>query len=144
MDPFVAIDFETIGLSPDMGGRATKIAAVLIRDGRIVSGYQSLFNAGLRTPAYIEQITCNSSVMIREAAPTSRVLAERADLVGGRPGARVSKEQIGPVIEMGFWAGGMMDFGYGSHRRPASPSVTIVRMKRDAQHRETSCLGNGF
>ncbi len=144
MDPVVVIDFETTGLSPEMGDRETEIAAVLIRDGRIVGGYQSLFNAWRRTPAYIEQLTGNSSVMIREAAPASRVLAERADLVGGRPGATVSKEQIGPMMEMGCWAGGMTDFGYGSIRRSASPSVTIVRMKRDAQHRETSCLGNGF
>jgi DNA polymerase-3 subunit epsilon len=32
MDPVVVIDFETTGLSPDMGDRAIEIAAVLIPD----------------------------------------------------------------------------------------------------------------
>jgi hypothetical protein len=127
-----------------MSERATKIAAVLIRSGRIVDGYQSLINAGRRTTAFIEQLTGNSSNMIREAAPASRVLAELADLVGGRPGATPSTEQIRPMMEMGCLAGGMTELGYGSIRRSASPPVTIVRMKQDAQHREISCLGNGF
>jgi DNA polymerase III subunit epsilon len=50
LEPVVVIDFETTGLSPDMGDRATEIAAVLIRDGRIVDQYQSLMNAGRRIP----------------------------------------------------------------------------------------------
>jgi hypothetical protein len=79
--------------------------------------------------------------MIREAPLRSRDLV---DLVGNRLRATQSKGQIGPMMEMGCLAGGMTDFGYGSLRGSASPSVTIVHMKRDAQHRETSCLGNGF
>ena len=50
MDPVVVIDFETTGLSPDYGARATEIAAVLIRDGRIVDQYQSLMSSGLHIP----------------------------------------------------------------------------------------------
>lgn len=57
MDPVVVIDFETTGLSPDSGDRATEIAAVLIRDGRIVDQYQSLMDAGLRIPSFIEHLT---------------------------------------------------------------------------------------
>lgn len=49
MDPVVVIDFETTGLSPDNGDRATEIAA-LVRDGRFVDQYQSLMNSGWRIP----------------------------------------------------------------------------------------------
>ena len=85
MDPLVVIDFETTGLSPDMGDRATEIAAVLIRDGRIVDQYQSLMNAGKRIPAFIEQFTGISNAMVREAPPASQVMAEVADFVGDYP-----------------------------------------------------------
>ncbi len=44
------IDFETTGNSPQGGGRATEIAAVLLRDGEIVGQYQSLMNTGAWIP----------------------------------------------------------------------------------------------
>ena len=79
------IDFETTGLSSDMGDRATEIAAVLIRDGCIVDQYQSLMNAGLRIPSFIEHLTGISNAMLRKAPPTSQVMAEVADFVGDYP-----------------------------------------------------------
>jgi DNA polymerase-3 subunit epsilon len=85
MDSVVVIDFETTGLSPDMGDRATEIAAVLIRDGRIVDQYQSLMNAGRRIPSFIEHLTGISNAMVREAPPASQVMAEVADFVGDYP-----------------------------------------------------------
>ena len=85
MDPLVVIDFETTGLSPDAGDRATEIAAVLIRDGHIVDQYQSLMNAGRRIPSFIEQLTGISNAMVREAPPASQVMAEVADFVGDYP-----------------------------------------------------------
>ncbi len=51
MDPVLVIDFETTGLSPDFGDRATEIAAVLIRVGRILDHHQNLMNAALRVPS---------------------------------------------------------------------------------------------
>jgi DNA polymerase III subunit epsilon len=85
MDPVVVIDFETTGLSPDAGDRATEIAAVLIRDGRIVDQYQSLMNAGRRIPSFIEHLTGITNAMVREAPPAARVMAEVADFVGDYP-----------------------------------------------------------
>ncbi len=85
MEPVVVIDFETTGLSPDMGDRATEIAAVLIRDGRIVDQYQSLMNAGRRIPAFIEHLTGISNAMVRQAPPAAQVMAEVADFVGDYP-----------------------------------------------------------
>ena len=82
MDPVVLIDFETTGLSPDNGDRATEIAAVLIRDGCIVDQYQSLMNAGRRIPSSIEHLNGIGNAMVREAPPASHAMAEVADFVG--------------------------------------------------------------
>ncbi len=85
MEAVAVIDFETTGLSPAQGDRATEIAAVIVRDGRVVDRYQSLMNAGVRIPAYIESLTGISNAMIRSAPPAAQVMREVADFVGGIP-----------------------------------------------------------
>ena len=85
MEAVAVIDFETTGLSPAQGDRATEIAAVIVRDGRVVDCYQSLMNAGVRIPAYIESLTGISNAMIRSAPPAAQVMREVADFVGGIP-----------------------------------------------------------
>ena len=43
----VVLDFETTGLSPDRGDRATEIGAVVLEQGEVVDRFQSLMNAGI-------------------------------------------------------------------------------------------------
>ena len=50
METVAVIDFETTGLSPAMGDRATEVAVVVVDDGKIVDRFQSLMNAGARIP----------------------------------------------------------------------------------------------
>src|SRR5215213_10324860 len=50
--PIAVIDFETTGLSPAMGDRATEVAIVLMEDGKVVDRFQSLMNAGVRISAF--------------------------------------------------------------------------------------------
>ena len=85
MDTVAVIDFETTGISVETGARATEIAAVLLRDGRIVDRYQSLMNAGARVPPFIEQLTGISNAMLRAAPPAAKVMGEVADFVGAHP-----------------------------------------------------------
>jgi DNA polymerase III subunit epsilon len=85
MEQVVVVDFETTGLSPDHGARATEIAAVLVRDGHVVDRYQSLMNAGQRIPAFIQGLTGITNTMIRQAPPAAQVMAEVADFVGDHP-----------------------------------------------------------
>ncbi|EXJ13840.1 3'-5' exonuclease [Imhoffiella purpurea] len=85
MDAVAVIDFETTGLSPLRGDRPTEIAAVLVADGRIVDRYQSLMNAGLPVPPFIERLTGISTAMLRHAPPVEHVMAEVADFVGTVP-----------------------------------------------------------
>jgi DNA polymerase-3 subunit epsilon len=79
------IDFETTGLSPAMGDRATEVAIVVMEDGQVVDRFQSLMNAGVRIPPFIEQYTGISNEMIRTAPPAAEVMGEAARFVRGVP-----------------------------------------------------------
>ncbi|MDD5759937.1 MAG: 3'-5' exonuclease [Desulfobulbaceae bacterium] len=85
METIAVIDFETTGLSPNMGDRATEVAVVLLEGGVIVDRYQSLMNAGVRIPPFIEELTGISNAMIRKAPPVTKVMKELADFVGKVP-----------------------------------------------------------
>ncbi|MDH0748975.1 3'-5' exonuclease [Pseudomonas sp. GD03842] len=79
------IDFETTGISPSSSCRATEIAVVIMEQGVIVERYQSLMNAGVRIPAFIESLTGISNAMLRTAPPAERVMNEVAEFVGSTP-----------------------------------------------------------
>ncbi|HEY8357385.1 MAG TPA: 3'-5' exonuclease [Ramlibacter sp.] len=79
------IDFETTGLSPAMGDRATEIAIVMLEDGKVVARYQSLMNAGVRIPYFIEQYTGISNAMVQAAPPAAEVMDQARRFVDGAP-----------------------------------------------------------
>lgn len=85
MEAVAVIDFETTGLSPAQGDRATEIAAVILHDGKVVDRYQSLMNAGVRIPPFIEALTGISDAMIRSAPAAADVMREVAAFIGDRP-----------------------------------------------------------
>jgi DNA polymerase-3 subunit epsilon len=85
MEIVAVIDFETTGLSPDHGDRATEIAAVLLKDGKVVDRYQSLMNSGVRIPAFITELTGITEAMVRKAPSAADVMCEVSDFVGDYP-----------------------------------------------------------
>ena len=85
MTTVAVIDFETTGLSPEMGDRATEIAVVLMEGDKVVDRFQSLMNAGVRISAFIEEYTGISNQMIATAPRADAVMAEASRFVGGRP-----------------------------------------------------------
>ncbi len=85
MEVVAVIDFETTGLSPAQGDRATEIAAVILEDGKVVDRYQSLMNAGVRIPSFIESLTGISNAMIRSAPSAAVVMREVSDFIGDIP-----------------------------------------------------------
>jgi DNA polymerase-3 subunit epsilon len=85
IETIAVIDFETTGLSPAMGARATEIAVVLLQDGVVVGRYQSLMNAGVPIPAFIQELTGISNAMVRGAPPADEVMAAAADFIGDHP-----------------------------------------------------------
>ena len=85
MTTVAVIDFETTGLSPQMGDRATEIAIVMLEGDQVVDRYQSLMNAGVRISSFIEAYTGISNAMIEAAPRASQVMAEACRFVAGRP-----------------------------------------------------------
>jgi DNA polymerase-3 subunit epsilon len=85
MQTMAVIDFETTGMSPAGGARATEIAAALVCNGRIVGRYQSLMNSGAWVPPFIERLTGISNAMLAEAPPADQVMREVSAFVEGLP-----------------------------------------------------------
>ena len=85
MERIGVIDFETTGISPSSSCRATETAVVILEQGRIVERYQSLMNAGVRVPAFIEQLTGISNAMLRTAPSAEQVMNEVNEFVGITP-----------------------------------------------------------
>ena len=85
MQAIAVIDFETTGLSPAMGDRATEVAIVLVEGGRVVDRFQSLMNAGLRIPAFITGLTGITNAMVAAAPNAATVMADASRFVGSAP-----------------------------------------------------------
>ena len=79
------IDFETTGLSPAMGDRATEVAIVLVENGNVVDRFQSLMNAGVHIPAFITSLTGISNAMVATAPDAARVMLDASRFVGNAP-----------------------------------------------------------
>lgn len=85
MSRMAVIDFETTGISPGMGDRATEVAIVLLEGGRVVARFQSLMNAGVHIPAFITQLTGITNAMVASAPPAETVMADAARFVADAP-----------------------------------------------------------
>ncbi|AVR96827.1 3'-5' exonuclease [Pseudoduganella armeniaca] len=81
--PVVMLDFETTGLSPDMGDRITEVAALRIADGRIVERYVSLVNCHVRIPPFITSLTGITQAMVDGAPPATEVVPRLLEFIGG-------------------------------------------------------------
>jgi DNA polymerase-3 subunit epsilon len=100
------IDFETTGLSPAMGDRATEIAIVLLEGTRVVGRFQSLMNAGVRISAFIEQYTGISNAMVQAAPPAAEVMGDALRFVQGVPLVAHNAS-----FDQRFWAAEMARLG---------------------------------
>ncbi|MEZ8368322.1 PolC-type DNA polymerase III [Vibrio splendidus] len=80
-DSVIVLDFETTGLSPNMGDRAIEIGAVKLVNGEVVDTFQQLMNPGFRVSGFIESYTGISNRMLSTAASCSEVMDEFADFI---------------------------------------------------------------
>jgi DNA polymerase-3 subunit epsilon len=85
MNRIAVIDFETTGISPSMGDRATEVAIVMTEGGQVVDRFQSLMNAGVRIPSFITQLTGITNSMVASAPAADVVMREAARFVGSAP-----------------------------------------------------------
>lgn len=70
--PIAVIDFETTGMTPAQGSRATEVGIVLIEGERVVDRFQSLMHTGVWIPPFITQLTGISNAMLADAPPLPR------------------------------------------------------------------------
>lgn len=85
MSRMAVIDFETTGLSPAHGARATEVAIVLLQGGQVVDRFQSLMHSGVPIPPFITRLTGISNALLAQAPPAASVMAEAARFVGSAP-----------------------------------------------------------
>ncbi|MCW5655522.1 3'-5' exonuclease [Hydrogenophaga sp.] len=82
MSRIAIIDFETTGMTPNAGDRATEVAIVIAEQGVAVDRFQSLMNAGVRVSSFITQLTGITNAMLAQAPPADAVMREAARFVG--------------------------------------------------------------
>jgi DNA polymerase-3 subunit epsilon len=81
-DTLIVFDFETTGLSPDLGDRSIEVGAVLIEAGKITQRFQQLMNPGSRLPVFIENLTGITNRMISEARKNNDVMNDFFEFIG--------------------------------------------------------------
>jgi len=77
----VILDFETTGLSPDIGDRAIEIGAVRLVNGEVTERFQELMNPGRRVSGFIEDYTGISNDMLEDADSCAVVMDRFADFI---------------------------------------------------------------
>lgn len=82
-DTVIVLDFETTGLSPDMGDRAIEIGAVRLEGGVVKERFQELMNPGQRISGFIEDYTGITNEMLSDASSCTTVMKRFADFIGG-------------------------------------------------------------
>jgi DNA polymerase III subunit epsilon len=105
--PIAVIDFETTGLSPAMGDRATEVAIVLMDGDKVVDRFQSLMNAGVRISGFIEAYTGISNEMIEDAPAAEDVMAQASRFVGDAPMVAHNAS-----FDRRFWAAELARIGF--------------------------------
>ncbi|MBF0310409.1 MAG: 3'-5' exonuclease [Magnetococcales bacterium] len=134
MEEVAIIDFETTGLSPGQGARATEIAAIVVREGKLERRYQSLMNAGVWVPSFITQLTGITNDMVKRAPPAARVMGEVADFVGDLPLVAHNAS-----FDSKFWEGELAMIGRKPCQEFACTMLAARRIVPDApNHRLTT------
>jgi DNA polymerase-3 subunit epsilon len=143
METIAVIDFETTGMSPRMGARATEIAVALVRDGRIVDRYQSLMHSGAWVPPFIERLTGISNRMLDAAPPADQVMREAAQFVGDAPLVAHNA-----AFDRGFWQAEIeragCAAGTASAPRFACTLLLSRRLNDDAPNHKLGTLAQMF
>jgi DNA polymerase-3 subunit epsilon len=135
METLAVIDFETTGLGPTQGGRATEIAAVLVQGGQIVGRFQSLMNSGAWVPSFITQLTGISNEMLRSAPPARAVMHEVARFTKGCPLVAHNA-----AFDRGFWQAELARAGCEADAAHAF-ACTMLLSRRLYPHADNHRLG---
>lgn len=78
---FIAIDFETTGLSP-YSDRIIEVGAVIFENGTIVNRFESLINPGMSIPAAAQRINHISNDMVKDAPNEAVTIKKLVKFIG--------------------------------------------------------------
>jgi DNA polymerase III subunit epsilon len=84
-ETIAVVDFETTGMGPQHGARATEVAVVLVRDGAIVDRFHSLMRSDVPVPPFVEGLTGITNAMLRDAPPAEEVMRDALAFAQGVP-----------------------------------------------------------
>lgn len=135
MNPIAVIDFETTGLSPGHGDRATEVAIVMVEGGRVVDRFQSLMNAGVRIPFFITQLTGISNAMLATAPDAAEVMAQAGRFVGTRPMVAHNAS-----FDRKFWVAELARIGVASEHPFACTMLVSRRLYPQAPNHKLGSL----
>jgi DNA polymerase-3 subunit epsilon len=133
MRPIAVIDFETTGISPDQGDRATEVAIVLVQAGRVVDRFHSLMNAGIPMLPFITQLTGISNAMVAAAPDAAQVMADACRFVGDAPMVAHNA-----AFDRKFWVGELARLGLAA---PQPFACTMLVSRRLYPHSPNHKLG---
>ena len=128
------IDFETTGIAPSQGARATEVAIVLLEAGQVVDRFQSLMRTGVRIPPFITQLTGISNAMVAAAPAAEEVMQQAARFVGNAPMVAHNA-----AFDRQFWEA---ELGHAGLSAPQPFACTVLLSRRLYPEAASHKLGN--
>lgn len=116
------VDFETTGMGPAQGARATEVGIVLLEGGVEVARFAQLMRSDVPVPPFIERLTGITNAMLRAAPPAEEVMAQAAALTQGCPMVAHNAS-----FDRGFWVAELARVGVDAS---ATPFVCTVKLSR--------------
>lgn len=135
MSAIAVIDFETTGISPDHGDRATEVAIVMLEGDRVVDRFQSLMNAGVRIPSFITQLTGISNAMVAAAPDAAEVMQQASRFVGTAPLVAHNA-----AFDRKFWVGELARLGLPAPQPFACTMLLARRLYPQAPNHKLGSL----
>ncbi|MBH9551954.1 3'-5' exonuclease [Inhella sp. 4Y17] len=126
------VDFETTGVSPQKGARATEVAVVWVRGGEVVDRYDSLMYTGVVIPPFIEQLTGISNRLLETATPAATVMRELAER---HPPCPMIAHNVG--FDALFWREEMLKADCEAHANPER--LCTVKLARKLYPQAPNC-----
>jgi len=132
--PIAVIDFETTGMSPGQGARATEVAIVLLEEGQVVDRFQSLMRTGVWIPSFITQLTGITNAMVAAAPAAEEVMRDAARFVGDAPMVAHNA-----AFDRKFWEA---ELAYAGLPAPHPFACTVLLSRRLYPEAPSHKLGN--
>lgn len=121
---FVVFDVETTGLSPIDGDRIIEIAAMKIKNGKMIDKFYSLVNPKRSIPTQATNVNNITDEMVADAPFSSQVLPELITFIGG---ACVAGHNV--RFDLGFVAYELALIG--RRINDATPAIDTLKMARE-------------